>query len=311
MFSYLKNHKLKLLVLLLSLLGSSIAIADQTAIDYNNDKPTVEANRQAVINSANTFNPNASIPNYNPNPSETQYYQGVEQTHSDIDQKGAANLKNDKAGGTVYNDFKTRPQIKINPDAPEFDDSKLVKNDSYNITHGISDQYVDCQKHKTCHTETEEHQCKRSNSITLECTKTAIPRVKTVIVPAQDIPFSGTGHTDSRSEAYHAGASFTFPTTGILKSFSITAAGNWFGHFWIQIMPVHGRIDTRLYQQSISYSFSPLAIQVTAGEKGSFYADGREYASVPDVTIQYSGVIEIPAYEKQEGYVEWGATNCP
>ena len=144
----------------------------------------------------------------------------------------------------------------------------------------------------------------------VQCDKVPVVTVQEVVIPAKDVPFSGSGHTDYRSEPYHAGASFTFPYTGTLKSFSITANGNWFGHFWIQIQPVHGMIDTRLYQQSISYSFSGLAIPVTAGQKGSIYADGREYASVPDVTTQYSGVIEIPEQRHKEAHTTW-QSSCP
>ena len=131
------------------------------------------------------------------------------------------------------------------------------------------------------------------------------------LIPPKDLPFSGTGATDWRSEAYHSGAHFTFPYSGILKSFHITSHGNWMGHFWIHIPPIVDLIDTRyggmnprvVYgvpqyvmsgQNPISFAYPHLAIPVTQGQQGQLSADGREYAHVPDMTITYNGVIEIP-----------------
>jgi hypothetical protein len=143
------------------------------------------------------------------------------------------------------------------------------------------------------------------------CNRVTRVSIYTRVIPPKDLPFSGTGATDWRSEAYHSGAHFTFPYSGILKSFHITSHGNWMGHFWIHIPPIVDLIDTRyggihprvIYgapqyvmtgQNPISFAYPHLAIPVTQGQQGQLSADGREYAHVPDMTINYNGVIEIP-----------------
>lgn len=160
---------------------STLVFANQTGTDYQNDQGTVDSHRGSIVSSAQSFNPGANYPAYNPNPSQTSYYQGVAVNDSNIEQQGAAQLENDKAGGTVFNHFIDRPKIKINQDSPDFDDSNLVKSDSYNISHGISDQYIDCKKHETCKIVNQTHTCNRTNTIQIGCTRT--PKVNIEVEP--------------------------------------------------------------------------------------------------------------------------------
>lgn len=295
--------------------------ADQTDIDYNSDQSIINANQSAPTNAANSLDPNTTFKDYNPNPPETNYYQGVDQTDSDIDDQGKANLDNDPAGGTVYDNFATRPTIDINPDSSDFDISKLAEYDSYNITHGISDQYVDCEHHTTCHTETEEHQCKKSNTVTLNCTQTATPELKTVTVPAEDVPFSGVTNWTSGYD-YNRYISIPINTTGYLTSFHIDLTSTstpWAyffssNHYWITISPITGRMDyyAQIGQMTITYDYKNLNIPVSAGDVISIAVNGREYALPPStLSAPYSGVVVIPSYQKNEGYVQWSDTVCP
>lgn len=209
----------------------------------------------------------------------------------------------------ALSDLQINHKQTIDPNNPAYKHAAETQDNADKILHDKTGSSYQCTEVSTgCTTETTVKTCQQSNHQNIACYRLPKVEVYDVVVPAKDLYFTGTGRTDYRHEPYHAGASFTFPYTGILKSFAITATGNWFGHFWIQIQPVHGMIDTRLYQQSVSYSFNPIAVSVTAGQKGSFYADGREYASVPDVIINYSGIIEIPATSHKEYRVTWQDT---
>lgn len=203
-------------------------------------------------------------------------------------------------------DLQLNGKSHIDADNPVYKQAAQTQEDADKILHDKTHSDYQCKEISTgCTNHTTTRTCQQSNHQNISCMRYPKVEIVTVRIPPKDMPFSGTGKTDYRWEPYHAGASFRFPYTGILKSFAITANGNWFGHFWIQIQPVHGMIDTRLYQQSISYNFNPIAVSVTAGQKGSFYADGREYAYVPNITIAYNGVIEIPASYKKEARITW------
>lgn len=175
---------MRLAVITISVLSvlSNIAIGDQTSSDYAKYKGTVDSNRGAVIDTAGHFNPH-DLPKYTDNPAQKDYYHGVDSEHSEIDSAGRQALPADDAGGTVFKHFLDRPKYKINSDSPAFDDSNLVKKDAYNITHGISDQYINCKKHKTCKVVNVEHTCSRTNTVSLTCDKTAVIHVTHTKVP--------------------------------------------------------------------------------------------------------------------------------
>lgn len=167
------------------------AFANQSGVDYLQDQGVVMTHRQAVQKAAGEFNPASSLPHYNPHPGQGRYYRGVATDHSDISSQGSQALSNDPAGGVVFNAFNTRPKIKINPTSKDFDDSRLAKNDSYDITHGISDQYIDCKKHRTCRTVTKKVTCHKTNTVTLNCTQSSTVKIQTA--PYQtSVSYSGT-----------------------------------------------------------------------------------------------------------------------
>lgn len=298
---------------------ASLSFASQAG-DYNNSVPSDEAlmaqkiNQDAILNAHPT---DAFGDKYNPNPSETAYYGDDDSAMNQAAQSALASSDIAKTAHSVKN---KQPSADALENSSFVKTNKLFFTDAYNVAHGISDDQIDCENGHTCHFVFEPKSCEKTIPATIHCNKTAIPHTRIVQVPAQYIPFSGTGKTDWRSEAYHSGAHFTFPTTGILKSFYITSHGNWGGHYWVHIPPVASTIDANYGtrgaffikpQNPISFAYPSLNIQVTQGQQGQLSADGREYAYVPDMTIAYNGVIEIPGYEKKESYITWSDTICP
>jgi len=168
----------KVMVVALVISASSMAsvYADQTSTDYAADKGVVDANRGKVLHTDTSL-----LPSYEHNPTEQNYYHGVATSDSELKAVGKQVVSQDQAGGTVVSAFLTRDQIKINTDSPDFDDSNLVKADAHNITHGISDQYIDCNKHQSCKIVTEQHDCIRTNTVTIDCTR--IPKVTVDVEP--------------------------------------------------------------------------------------------------------------------------------
>ncbi|WP_018299774.1 hypothetical protein [Fangia hongkongensis] len=306
-FSY---ERILIILLIVTTTLAQSSFASQAA-DYNNSVPKDEALMAQKINQAAILSAHPTDTfgdQYNPNPSETRYYSDDDSAMNAAAQSALASSDIVKTAHIVKN---KQPSTGALENSSFVKTNKLFFTDAYNVAHGTSDDQIDCENGHTCHFVFEPKSCEKTIPATIHCNKTAIPHTRIIKVPAQYIPFGGTGKTDWRSEPYHSGAHFTFPTTGVLRSFPITSHGNWYGHFWIHIPPIISTIDTRLMKTSVSYLYQNLHIQVTQGEQGQLSADGREYASVPDMTIAYNGVIEIPAYERKESYITWSDTICP
>ena len=132
------------------------------------------------------------------------------------------------------------------------------------------------------------------------------------------MPFNGVSHSFRRNDVYSGTSYFPFPNSGKLKSLTVSLTfdvtrylyGN--KYYDVVMSPVGGKRQWhRNNGKYIHYVFSELNTPVKKGQNASIYIHGINWAQAPDFNINYSGVIEIPAYEKQEGYVEWGNTNCP
>ena len=189
------------------------AWANQTAEDYQKDQSTVDANKNTVINTGTGLNPDKDIPNYTSNPSQTGYYQGVEAYSSDLNQAAQNNLKNDPAGSTVFNAFTTRPQIKVNTQSASIQGSKLIEKDSYNITHGISDQYVNCSKKPVnCTTTYQTKTCTTGHPYDLTCTRTLSIQMKEKTVYIDKTYTGNMENTGYNSNTY------TLPEGGVIES---------------------------------------------------------------------------------------------
>ncbi|ALA26647.1 type-F conjugative transfer system mating-pair stabilization protein TraN [Piscirickettsia salmonis] len=188
-------------------------LANQTADDYQKDQSTVESNKNTVVSTGTSLDPQKTIPNYTANPSQTGYYQGVQSYGSGLSQDAQNNLKNDPAGNTVYKAFTTRPQIKVNTQSASIQGSKLIENDSYNITHGISDQYVNCTKKPVnCTTTYQSKTCTTGHPYDLTCTRTLSIQMKEKTVYVDKTYTGNMENTGSNSNTY------TLPEGGVIES---------------------------------------------------------------------------------------------
>ncbi|WP_192484671.1 MULTISPECIES: conjugal transfer protein TraN [Cysteiniphilum] len=308
MFTYRFNPLLALscglISLTLSYANTQQAQFDQTLVD-------VQHIAQNTIDSGklNDFNVNDFATGDIHNVPAMQY---LDNPHLMDTDKQNAFLNNEDAQALML--ANNTNKVTINPNDPIYQHVVDIQNNADKILSDSGDEYTCQEVSGSCVDETVTRTCQQSNYQNINCIR--YPQIDLIdkTIPAYDQSFSGTGKTDYRHEPYHAGASFSYPYTGKLKSLTITATatgtygGGWFGHYWINISPIVNRIDTRLYQQSITYTFNNLDIWVTQGQKSSFYADGREYATVPDVVINFTGVIEIPPRIEKEAQITWKDT---
>ncbi|MDA7742523.1 conjugal transfer protein TraN [Francisellaceae bacterium] len=306
------------------------ACANDTAVEYQKDQRIIAHSKTHVMDAANSFNPRQSLPQYNPNPSQTKYYQGVDQYSSDMTQQGESVLNNDPAGNTVYQAFAARPQIKINTTSSAIQDSKLIEDDSYNITHGISDQYVNCSKKPTnCTTSYENKTCITGHPSSLSCTTTlSVHMEDEVYWVDRTIPLTlGNVHFDGTSNAL-----INMPNKeGIIKSigFHVRNGGDpWGCHrpYNAYLNHVHlgtfvgncggslGDLDYRLSNTSIQYTDKKSVLTLKEGGwsgliTGSMLVHEKLLRKSP-VLVWTSGCPNIPetCHEKSQQCTEAGAT---
>jgi len=302
---------MRYMMVLLNIVGSltiNIAYATQHKQVYQSHEgyaKSVTDNR--MQQSSFTAQKGSSFHNqYTENPSESNYGNTPEKMTANA----ARAIDHSPYAKATHTGFNENPPFKINPNDPMYAESKFYMQNAKSVSHGTSDRYVDCKAQKKCRTEMIQHTCEKSQTATLACHKVATPHTKLVTIPPKPIAFNGKGATDYRHEPWHAGASFTFPHTGILRAFKITSKGSWRGHFWIRISPIVNRIDTHVNTTALTYNYNNLNIPVKAGQKGTFYADGREWAPVPNTSTEYQGIIEIPAEQVQESYITWSEVIC-
>ena len=194
----------------------------------------------------------------------------------------------------------------IDPNNPAYQKAIGHQANAEQILSDENERY-DCQhiyqdRGKTTYTE----KCQVSNIVPMQCSRYPV----VTITPAQDINFNGQSSVGYRHGAHYAGAYFTFPHTGILKSFKVTATASneistfrffwsdvqyrmtWHSHYHIKISPIIEHIDAHVSTNVLTYHYGNLNISVTAGQKGNFHAQ-QVLGWVPDFTIAYSGIIQV------------------
>lgn len=121
----------------------------------------------------NKFHPEDTFENYNENPAEKSFYQGVEKEQTDLSGAAANALKNDVGGKTVVENF-GKNQFEINKNNEAIKQSRLIEEESYAITHGISNERVNCEeKAETCEVKNHEEVCYMSRLLPEQtCIKT-------------------------------------------------------------------------------------------------------------------------------------------
>jgi conjugal transfer mating pair stabilization protein TraN len=144
------------------LLFYSIAVtANNTDFEeaINKAKVIAQNKKGEAYNQAQRFNPNTVFDYYTKNPSQTKYYEDETQSNTQQMTKDSVQEKHSETGKNISHSINEHPQFIIRPSDPDMQHAKLLQNEAYNIVHGITSQYVDCQPKKACTTQYENKQC--------------------------------------------------------------------------------------------------------------------------------------------------------
>lgn len=172
----------KIFSLMLLLLSISLSAFASGTPDFNFEfKEGLNSGNSHLKEPHNTAkrqfsDPKQTFEKYNPNPEQQKYFKGDTQTSTNMAQDAAAHFRENEAGSAAYKSFLERPDFKINTNSQEMQRPILIANDANNIAHGISDQYIDCTKTKSCETTYSKFTCtedagRHKNTKTATCTK--------------------------------------------------------------------------------------------------------------------------------------------
>lgn len=111
------------------------------------------------------FRPESIFKNYNNQPREERYYQGTEAEKTDLTSEATSALKNDLGGKTVVEHFGEN-QFEVNKSSSAIKNAKLIEDESYALTHGLSNDKVRCDDQpKSCEIKTHEEICHTSRQL--------------------------------------------------------------------------------------------------------------------------------------------------
>ncbi len=165
----------KLIFIFLTFFISNV-IADGTSNQFNQFKTYAKNFDSQPASAAKLLSGNEISEHYTNNPVQANNYAGVKTTQSSIESNSIANLHNDTAGETAYNAFSTREKFSINKSDPEIQAAKIIESDSYNITHGISDNKINChQEPVNCHVSYQTKLCLTGHPVQKYCVSSLVP----------------------------------------------------------------------------------------------------------------------------------------
>jgi conjugal transfer mating pair stabilization protein TraN len=162
------------LITIVVLMASVPVFASTIADRYAKDTAFAQKAANGLTQKIAHFNPNQFYDYTNHPPSRHLYQAGTSLTV-----KAFTKVKTDPVGQAISKSFAKNAPYKINPKSPGIVRSSLAEDDAYNITHGISDQYINCKKQPHCHTTYTKAMCIRTRHEALKCTKTLEWSVKT------------------------------------------------------------------------------------------------------------------------------------
>lgn len=152
--------------------GSGFEAAVQAA------KVIASSKKEEAYNQAKRFDPNAVFDYYTKNPKPTKYYEGVTQDNTQAMLKDTLQEKNSDMGKNIDATINQHPQYVIHATDPDMQHAQLLTREAYNIVHGITNQYIDCQPKQSCVTRYEKKQCEeRPQALFQSCKKKLIVEV--------------------------------------------------------------------------------------------------------------------------------------
>lgn len=160
---------------MLSLGFSLICTASTMSEDFKKSKDYAKSLSKDSLNAVSQFHPETIFKDYNSTPSEKRYYQGVEAEKSDLTTDATEALKHDTGGKTIVEHFREN-QFEINEKSSAIKNAKLIEEESYALTHGISNDKVNCDEApKACEIKTHEEICHASRQLPNQtCTRNRV-----------------------------------------------------------------------------------------------------------------------------------------
>ncbi|WP_232611108.1 type-F conjugative transfer system mating-pair stabilization protein TraN [Photobacterium phosphoreum] len=79
-------------------------------------------------------------------------------------------LATDPNASNVTSSFNHRPKRPVNPNDPAYQNAKKYMDNSYNISHGLSNKYIDCEKGQVCEYMDTTRQCTKPTNNPIRCT---------------------------------------------------------------------------------------------------------------------------------------------
>ncbi|HAN5123276.1 TPA: type-F conjugative transfer system mating-pair stabilization protein TraN [Escherichia coli] len=183
----------RLLPLLLGL-AVSVAQADSNS-DYRAGSDFARQIQGQGTGSIQNFNPQESIPGYNANPDETQYYGGVTAGgDGGLKNNGTTEWATGETGKTITESFMNKPKDILSPDAPFIQTGRDVESRADSIVGNTGQQ---CSAQQINRSEFTNYTCERDTMVEEFCTRTAsitgswndLSTVKTFVISHEQFRF--------------------------------------------------------------------------------------------------------------------------
>ncbi len=135
------------------------------AQDFQASKDYAKSLGSQTLNAMNQFHPETTFKDYNSAPNQAGYYQGIEAEKIDLTNPAAKALANDPGGKTVVEHFGEN-QFEVNTNSNLIKNAKLIEDESYAITHGISNDKINCEQlSQDCEMKTHDEICHTSRQL--------------------------------------------------------------------------------------------------------------------------------------------------
>lgn len=158
--------------ILLALIISFGCFANQTGTDFEAYKNYAESLKNKTTDAMRGFDPAATFQQYSEHPEQEQFYQGTQTEKTDLSTNAQAAVQNDSAAKTIIDNF-GKNKYEIDSSNTILSQSQLIQDESYAITHGISNDRVACEGAKPiCEMKSHEEYCHSSRTLPDQtCTK--------------------------------------------------------------------------------------------------------------------------------------------
>lgn len=212
------NYRVLSILTMSLVINHAYAIAGNFSDDVNYANGSIASENKSLPQ----FDP-TQFKNYTNNPDATKYYQNGT-NDSSIKNATSNAVTNSTGAQTIESTFGRDEAFAVNSNAPEIKRSNIMQQDAYNITHGISDQYIQCvPQSNACTTTYTQKICTSVKPASLSCVVTPVVTINSVPYQAQA---TYTGNIASTNP--YAGT-FQIPESGILQSLSVTIKS---GNVW-------------------------------------------------------------------------------